>query len=158
MRAVNAAGLQLIKDQEGLRLSAYRCKSGKLTIGWGHTGSDVRVGMNITRDTAERLFAQDVQKHASELERFITINVTSNQWGALVSLAFNMGAQKIGRSTLVKLLNAGDVHAAAEQFLEWKYLDSDPGEARVMVADKGLLSRRYAERELFLRGFPVRVG
>ena len=52
--------LDLIKASEGLRLEAYFCPAGKLTIGVGHTGKDVKEGMKITEKKAEELLAKDV--------------------------------------------------------------------------------------------------
>jgi lysozyme len=162
MRAVNALGLAFIKKEEGLRLTAYRCKAGKLTIGYGHTGPDVFDGMNIPAEVAERLFLSDIQKHSLGLERYVSVLVTPNQWAALVSLAFNMGITAIGTSTLVRKLNAGEVvtydgrgqvvGGAAAEFLRWKYVDRDPTEARDMVPDPALLARRERELVLFLTG------
>lgn len=160
MRAVNAAGLALIKQWESLRLDTYLCKAGKLTIGWGHTGPDVFWGKTINRDEAERLFLGDIQKHSLGLEPFVSAVTTQNEWAALVSLAFNFGVHAIGTSTLVKKLNAGETMAAADQFLRWKYLDDDRSpEVRHMVEDAGLLARRREERALFLLpDEPVRVA
>lgn len=161
MRYVNRAGLELIRAEEGLRLDSYLCRAGRWTIGWGHTGPEVKRGQVITQLEAERLFALDIQKHSMGLEKFVKVATTPNQWAALVSLAFNFGVQAIGTSTLVKLLNAGDVvrydaqrnvvGGAAHQFLRWKYLDDNPDpEIRHMVEDAGLLRRRHKEMALFL--------
>lgn len=156
---VNARGLAFIKAAEGLRLTAYRCSAGRWTIGWGHTGADVHEHMVIPLELAERLFDSDVKRHSEGLARYIRVPVTPNQWAALVSLAFNMGIEAIGGSTLVRLLNDGKPLAAANEFLVWKYVNvsKDP-KKRDMREDKGLVKRRREERELFLSGTDLRVA
>lgn len=160
MLVVNAAGLQLIKKEEALRLTAYRCKAGKWTIGWGHTGPEVHEGMVVPLELAERLFETDVRKHSDGLERYLKVPVTPNQWAALVSLAFNEGITAIGTSTLMRLLNDGKALQAANEFLVWKYVNvsKDP-KVRKMVVDDELVARRHRERDLFLSGTgPARVA
>jgi lysozyme len=159
MRQVNVAGLELIKKWEGLRLEAYVCPAGKLTIGWGHTGPEVVKGMRIPLELADRLFRADVTRHSLGLESFVTAPVTPNQWAALVSLCFNMGISPIGTSTLVRKLNDGHAELAAECFMDWVHVNSaKPGEPRKMVVSKGLLFRRGEEQALFLSGTSPRVA
>jgi lysozyme len=79
----------------------------------------------------------------TRLESLIDVPLTGNQFAALVSLAFNIGAGALRRSTLRQKLNAGDYSGAAREFLRW-----DKGGGRVL---KGLSRRRYAEMTLFLR-------
>jgi len=56
----SANGLALTKEFEGLRLVAYQDSVGVWTIGYGHTGPDVRVGLTITEEQAAILLAADV--------------------------------------------------------------------------------------------------
>ena len=46
-------GIDLIKQFEGCRLESYVCPAGKLTIGYGHTGPDVKPNMMISQAQAE---------------------------------------------------------------------------------------------------------
>jgi lysozyme len=59
---INDAGLALIKRAEGLRLDSYRDAVGIATIGYGHTGPDVRIPMTITPGEAERLLYEDLAR------------------------------------------------------------------------------------------------
>lgn len=146
MRAVNAAGVSLIKRFEGLRLEAYQCSAGVWTIGYGHTGKDVFPGMRISEATAESLLARDIAVHASGVEEALRVAVSPNQFAALVSLAFNIGVAEFQHSSLLRRINAGDVHAAAQEFLRWNKVRG--------VTNTGLVRRREAERSLFLSGAP----
>lgn len=134
---LNRAGIDLVKQFEGLRLKAYKCPAGVWTIGYGHTGKDVEKGMVITEAQAEALLVSDLSKFADGVRRRVKVPLNSNQFSALVSLAFNIGLGAFGKSTLLRKLNAGNYDAAPAQILRWN-----------KVGDKelrGLTRRREAE-------------
>lgn len=137
----NPAGIELIKSFEKCVLTTYVCPAGKLTIGWGHTGPDVIAGKTITQAQADKILACDLADFESAMNACIKAPVTENQFSAIVSLAYNCGAQAIANSTLIKKLNAGDVSGAANEFLRWDKIKG--------VASAGLARRRWAEKELF---------
>ncbi len=146
-RCLNAAGLALIKSFEGVRLSAYRCPAGVWTIGYGHTGPDVRPGQTITLPEADALLRGDLDSFASGVERALgDAPTTDNQFGAMVSLAFNIGVGAFQRSTVLRMHRAGNPQRAAAAFLLWV-----KGGDRTLP---GLVRRRTAERALYLRGNP----
>lgn len=134
-------GLSLIKSFEGMRLQAYQDAVGVWTIGYGATHG-VKAGISITKEQAERMLLNDVQRFEPEIERLITAPVNQNQWDALMSFTYNLGAANLESSTLRRLLNAGDYAGAAEQFLRW-----NKAGGKVLP---GLVRRRAAERDLFL--------
>lgn len=134
-------GLQLTEQFEGLRLKAYQDVRGIWTIGYGHTGPDVHVGMIITKDQAEALLAQDVQKAASAVNHLVTVPLTQDEFDALVDFVFNVGSGHFGSSTMLKLLNQGDYTGAAHEFERWSHAGA------AVVA--GLLRRRQAEETEF---------
>jgi lysozyme len=142
MMQVSEKGLDLIRSSEGLRLTAYLCPAGKLTIGYGHTGPDVKAGMTITKDQANQLLIQDTKKFADAVNEMVTVPITQNMFDALVSFTYNLGPQNLRDSTLLKKLNAGDKQGAADEFLKWN-------KSNGKVLD-GLTARRESERELFL--------
>ena len=135
-----------IKDCEGLRLGAYRCPAGKWTIGYGHTGDDVTEGQVITREQANELLCRDVAKFADKVNQLLVWDVTDGQFDALVDFSFNLGAQALKGSTLLRLLESGDAEGAAKEFLRWN-------KARVkgrLVVLQGLTRRRERERLRFM--------
>ncbi|EGY02101.1 lysozyme [Nitrospirillum viridazoti Y2] len=145
-RTVNAAGIALTEQSEGLRLTAYRCPAGRLTIGYGHTGPDVTPDMTITEDQAQDLLAQDLATAGNGVSKAVTVPLTDNQYAALTDFAFNLGVSALTQSTLLRLLNQGDYAGAAEQFLVWD-------KAMVngqLVTLPGLAARRQKEQALFL--------
>jgi lysozyme len=143
-RIINPAGLALIKQFEGLRLSAYRDVAGIWTIGYGHTGG-VYKGDMVTEAEASYLLAQDL----AQSEDWIagrSQSPTDNQFAAMVSLAFNIGESGFLNSSVRRYHNTPDYPAAADAFLLWDKAHVDG--ALVTVA--GLLDRRIAERTLYL--------
>jgi lysozyme len=140
---INRAGLNLIKDFEGLRLIGYRCPAGIPTVGYGHTGPEVRVGRRITEEQANTYLINDVSRFERGVTDAIgTAPTTENQFSAMVSLAYNIGLGAFGKSSVLRHHKAGHRHRAAASFLLW-----------VKAAGKtlpGLVRRRNAERRMFL--------
>lgn len=133
---------RLIRAFEGLRIAAYVCPGGIVTIGYGHTGDDVMEGQTIDVDRAEELLALDVLRFETAVNELVMVPMTQGMMDALISFAFNLGVQALKGSTLLKKLNADDKEGAANEFLKWN-------KARGKVLG-GLVRRRMAEREIFL--------
>lgn len=145
---VNKATIDLIKEFEGCKLTAYQCSAGVWTIGYGITeGAGVGIkpakGMTITQQQAEDLLRQAVDKFAARVDELITVNVNANEFGACVSLAYNIGPNAFAKSTVLRELNAGRKDAAAAAFQMWNKAGG--------VVSKGLVRRREAEKQLFLK-------
>lgn len=140
---ISQKGIDLIKNFEGCRLTAYRCPANILTIGYGHTGSDVSAGQKITQEQAEKLLKSDLLVHCNNVSRLVKVPLTQNQFDALVSFEFNVGYGNFASSTMLKLLNQKKYREAAAQFDRWVYAN------RKVLA--GLVKRRAAEKTLFLQ-------
>ncbi len=146
---------QLIKEFEGLRLTAYpdpASKGDPWTIGWGHT-FNVRQGDHCTESQAEIWLDADMADAYAVVDGAVKVPLTTGQRDALCSFVFNIGpgyrnvkdgfrTLKSGRpSTMLARLNAGDYAGAAGQFDLWTRAAGN-----VMP---GLVRRRKAERRLF---------
>ena len=113
--------LDKLKEFEGLRLEAYRCPGGVLTIGYGHTGSDVREGDRISLYWAEELLKADVAKVAEQVER-LGVALTQGQFDALVSFAFNLGIGRLRTSKLLRLIRRQDSYRNIKaEFKRWVF-------------------------------------
>jgi GH24 family phage-related lysozyme (muramidase) len=140
-------GLKLIKEFEGCKLSAYQCPAGVWTIGIGstHYGDGTPVTKNRTlpnEGAAIALLAATIGQYEKAVNA-TGVELTQNEFDALVCLCYNIGAGNFFKSTLVKMLKAGDDKAEiAKQFLRWDKAGGKP------LA--GLTRRRNAEAELFL--------
>ena len=141
-REVSEAGVRLVQEFEGCRLDAYRCPAGIPTIGYGATGPDIRMGMVWTQEQADARLVEDLARFAAGVERLVQVDLTDNQFAALVSFAYNVGLGALAGSTLLRKLNAGDYLGAADQLPRWARAGG-----RIMP---GLSRRRLAERALFL--------
>lgn len=134
-----------IGEWEGLRLRAYRCPAGVLTIGYGHTGPDVTEGMRITSMQAKQLLDQDVDKIARQIKGILPygINLKQYQFDAVVSFAFNAGVGALRGSALFRKLCANPSDPSiADEFLRW-----NKAGGQVMP---GLVKRRLWESQLYL--------
>lgn len=142
----NDAGLALIKEFEGLRLEAYRCAAGVLTIGYGHTSAagspTVRKGLKISKAEADEILRLDLAKFEQEVANIIKVPVTANQFSAMVSLAFNVGPGAFAKSSVARFVNAKQLDKAAKAFALW----SKAGGKTL----PGLVRRRAAEAALFI--------
>lgn len=136
-------GIKLIKNFEGCRLQAYKCPAGVWTIGYGHTGQEVKENMKITQEQAEKYLKTDLIVHCNNVLKSVTVPLTQNQFDALVSFEYNVGYYALRGSTLLKLLNQKNYKGASEQFKRWVYAGK-----KVLP---GLVKRRNAEKELFLK-------
>lgn len=103
---LNKEAIELIKKFEGCKLNAYKDSVGIPTIGYGNTyyenGVKVKMGDVITIQRAEELLKNTLDKFSANVEKLIKTTVTENQFGALVSLAYNIGIGNLTNSTLLK--------------------------------------------------------
>lgn len=138
-RKIGQAGLALIKQYEGCRLAAYRCAAGVWTIGYGHTAG-VHSGMTITQAQADAYLRQDIAKFEGYVNNPayvpITEQLNQNQFDALVSFAFNLGAGNLRK--LCKGRTAAQIAQAMTQYCK--------ANGKVLA---GLRRRRAAEQALF---------
>ena len=138
----SATGLHLTEQFEGCRLQAYQDSIGKWTIGYGHTAG-VYGGMTCTQQQAEQWLQDDVQTAATFVNTHVKVPLTQGEFDALTDFAFNCGCRNLDCSTLLKLVNQGDMQHAADEFAKW-----DHAGGHVLA---GLLRRREAERLEFLQ-------
>jgi len=136
------SGLSLTESFEGCRLTAYQDSVGKWTIGFGHT-ANVQPGDTCTPDQAEAMLIADTAWAVAYVNHIVTSALSQGEFDALVDFTFNLGVGNFRSSTLLSLVNKGDMADAANEFEKW---DKAGG---VEVA--GLLRRRQAEEQEFGR-------
>lgn len=143
---LSAAGFKLIAEFEGYRDKAYDDGVGVWTIGYGTirypNGVRVKKGDTCTKEQAEAYKKNDLITFENTVNKIVKVPLTQNQYDALVSLTYNIGAGAISSSTLIKELNKSNYKSAADQFLRWNRAGG-----RVLP---GLTKRREKERALFL--------
>lgn len=135
------AGIALIKKFEGCRLTSYKAVSTEryYTIGYGHYGADVKKGMCITQQTADKLLVQDLSKFENSVNKILdTYDLNQNQYDALVSFTYNCGYQNL------LLLTANKTRTLSQ--ISEKLLLYNKSGGKVL---DGLTRRRKAEKALF---------
>jgi lysozyme len=130
-RAINAETLSLLEQWEGFKAKAYPDPGSRdgtpWTIGYGQTSIHGRRCARATRAPAV-------------VERLVKVEITDNQFGALVSFTYNIGDDAFANSPLLKKLNADDYKAVPAQLARWNKSDG-----KVM---EGLTNRRAAKAGL----------
>ena len=159
---------ELIKSFEGIcdgdpstvNLDPYLCPAGYWTIGWGHVVRDAQGRLlhglenkkvayvvypnGITKNDAERLLQSDVFNFAICVDDMVKVRVSDGRFCSLVSFAFNVGVGAFERSTLLRLLNQGNLDAIPEQLMRWTKANGKEL--------SGLRRRRQAESALWMEG------
>lgn len=150
---ISPDGVAVAHYFESCKLKSYPdpgSKNGEpWTIGWGHTGPEVKPGLVWTQEQADAAFLVDVTRFERDVLSLVKVPLTQGQFDALVLFAYNVGsdidadtiAEGLGDSTLLRKLNAGDYEGAALEFRRWNKNDG-----KVM---RGLTRRRAAEECLF---------
>lgn len=131
-------GINLIKQYEGCRLTAYKCPAGVPTIGYGHTAG-VKMGQKITQAQAEEYLRQDLARYEKNVEKYNSrYQWNQNEFDAMVSFAYNLGS-------IDKLTASG---TRSKAVIAEKILLYNKAGGKALA---GLTRRRKAERALFLK-------
>jgi lysozyme len=143
---VSANGIALTKSFESCRLTAYPdpgTGAEPWTCGWGSTGADIREGTVWTQAQADTRLHEDLDRAGQAVNGLVHVVLSQPQFDALCDFTYNAGAGNFRSSTLLRLLNAGDMAGAADQFDRWVFAGG-----QIMP---GLVRRRAAEKALFLK-------
>jgi len=140
------SAVDLIKRFEGFSDKAYICPAGVLTIGYGHTGPDVTPGEVITEERASDLLELDLMTFAKQIWDMVKVPLNENQFAALLSFTYNLGAQALKRSTLLFKLNKGQYGDVPSELMKWTH-----GGGKQLP---GLVRRRVAEAALWDKEIP----
>ena len=138
--------IELIKEFEAFYEEAYLCPAGVWTIGWGHT-KGVKPGMKITEEQAEELLQEDMQEAKRVVER-LNVDLSDNQYNALVSFVFNIGGGNFAKSTIRRKIIANPENPKiADEMKKWKYATNPKTKQKEVLP--GLVRRREKEAELY---------
>ena len=142
---IDKYGEKLIKNFECCKLTAYKAdKSEKYyTIGWGHYGPDVIKNMKISKETANKIFENDIKYFENCVNSSVNVKVTQSMFNALVSFTYNVGFGNFKKSTLLKYINKKQFRKASNEFKKWNKCGG-----KVL---KGLVRRRILEKIEFER-------
>jgi lysozyme len=136
----SAEGLALIQKFEGCELESYRCSADVPTIGFGHTRG-VKDGDTCTQEEANQLLADDLEEFEGYVAKLVDIDLTQNEFDAMVAWTFNLGPTNLKSSTLLQKLNEDDRADVPHQMKRWNKAGG--------IVLNGLVRRREAEALLF---------
>lgn len=137
----------IIIKYEGFSAKAYICPAGKRTIGYGQVIKDGQFPDGITKEEATAILTAELYRLEEAINRLVTVKINNNQLCALISLCYNIGIGNFQNSTLLKLINAGQLTNSANSlsiinnFLRWVHV----GRTKMF----GLIRRRLDEANLF---------
>lgn len=147
LRDISEQGFEIIREFEGFRSNAYLDTGGVWTIGFGTikypNGIKVKAGDTCTRGQAELWLKNDCQWVDACLDKYVKVDINQNQFDALASFVYNIGETAFSKSTMLTLINKGQLKAAALQFDRWVYVNGKK--------EKGLANRRVKEKALFVK-------
>ena len=141
--SLSYTGLPVTKRFENCKFVAYPDSGGVWTIGYGHT-HNVKQGDTCNQQQADRWLIQDMNLAESSVRISVSYPLTQDEYNALVDFVFNVGAGNFHTSTMLRLLNAGNITGAADEFEKWDKVHG--------VTFSGLLRRRIAEEKEFREG------
>lgn len=150
---LSSLGVAVIQLFEEYADKAYRrFPNEPWTCGWGHTGEDVTATTTCDPQKAFAWLVSDTSIAVNAVIHDVKTTLPQHAFDALVSLVYNVGQVSLQHrngevwveSTLLKLLNEGQLIQASHEFLQWDHVNGKP--------DKGLLRRRQFEKALFLDG------
>lgn len=135
------ACVNLVKQSEGCQLNAYQDSVGVWTIGYGHTGSDVSMGLHWTLEQAEEQLGKDLEKACQQMQNAVKVTLTQGQTDALTDWVFNLGIGALESSTLLRKLNNGWYGEIPAEIVRWNHAGGN------VLA--GLVVRRQKEVDLW---------
>jgi lysozyme len=135
-------------------LKSYKVPGDVWTVGFGHTGENVKPNMTINQSKAEQLLQKDAQTASDCVKRIfsdwkqnnINRTITQSMFDALTSLAFNAGCGSLrgssSKNDLIDYVKVGKFADASKRILTFKA--DKPGFS-------GLKVRREKEKNLFCK-------
>jgi lysozyme len=158
---MSALGRQMLTELEGFKTRMYHDSAGLPTIGVGHlitqqelaqgyiliraTGQKINWREEISRDDVDAILEQDLPEYEGAVTRLVSGEIAQHQFDALVSFCFNVGEGAFARSTLLKMINAGNFDGIADQFKAWTKVTINGRKTPV----RGLMNRRNKEIAMF---------
>ena len=142
---IDKYGEKLIKKFESCKLTAYKVDKNEkyFTIGWGHYGPDVKKDMKISKETADKLFKNDIKFFEDCVNNSVKVKINQSMFNALVSFTYNVGYGNLKKSSLLKYVNKSQFRKASNEFKKWNKCGG-----KVL---KGLVNRRKLEQVEFER-------
>ena len=148
-RQVPSQIIDVVEKFEGLRLVAYKDSNGVPTIGYGCTGPEIHMGMEISLKQADAMMLNKLQTFADQVDSVVKVPLNDNQFAALVDFVYNCGIGDLVNHDIIKVINRGDYNEVPKHLALYVH----DKEGNVLF---GLQRRRQAEIKLWSK--PVTGG
>lgn len=139
----------MVMGFEGYELATYKDTGGVITVCYGHTGPELRMGQTYTEAQCYEYLEEDLAVAHAALQRLVKVPIPMHVEAALIDFVYNVGQGQFASSTLLKKLNRGDIVGACNELPRWVY---DNG-----VKLNGLVTRRNIEKGVCLGELDVRT-
>lgn len=139
---ISQKGIDFIKEKEGFSHTRYLDASGKAHIGYGHLLKSDENFKYVIKPYAEKLLKEDLKVTVKAINDLVNKKLTQNQFDALASFVYNVGRGAFSRSTMLKLINSGNMKGAANEFDRWIFAGGSKSQ--------GLIARRDEEQKMFV--------
>ena len=143
---ISSDGINLIKQYEGVKLTAYQDSVGIWTIGYGTTriaGNPVQPGQTITQAQADQLLTDHINSQVVPTIQKVKAPITQSMFDAMCCFTYNNGSGGFNKSSILTDTNAANYTTAANDFLLY-----NKANGQVLA---GLTKRRQAESTLYLK-------
>lgn len=154
-RPISEKGLRLSKLSEGYVPRLYTDASGYCSIAYGHVlkkapcdgkeAAEFRRGLSEAQ--GESLLLQDMRRAQLAVMSLVTTPLSDGQYAALSDFAYNVGINNLQKSTLLKVVNAGEHERVPSQLRRWIEVDGK--------AHAALKTRRARAIQLYFEGRPI---
>lgn len=149
---ISSNGIEFIKQYEKCVLTSY-ADVGGWSIGYGHHGDDVEEGMTITKEEADKLFAEDIKKVSGSVKRLIEALPYEYEFSqgfidGMFSLVYNCGEGGVKSSTFYQRLLKCRVINGEINEEDFNYTVSGVKESK--ISQPGHVKRRYDEHLMML--------
>ena len=134
-------GRALLIQLEGKRNHVYEDVAGLKTIGVGHLLKPGEIMSYLTDDKIEDLLDKDLLEFEANVDNYVEVQLTQNEFDAMVIFAFNVGINAFRKSTLLKVINRSEFAEVPKQLMRW-----NKAGGKVI---SGLTNRRKAEIKLW---------
>ena len=141
--------IPLIEKIEGVEYKVYYDIAGIPTVCAGITGSDVVIGKTYTKRECDALLVKHIDFARAEVDKRVKVQIPDTMRAAMYSFTFNAGVGAFRNSTMLKLINRGELRAACNQLFKWTYF-TNPKTGK-KEKSKGLQNRRAFEFEYCIK-------
>lgn len=142
----------LLEEVEGVKYKVYYDIAGIPTVCHGITGKDVIPGKTYTRRECDALLAKHMQHAANVVDNAVKVEIPVSMRAAMYSFTFNAGEGAFRKSTMLKLINQGELYQACDQLWNWTYYRNPKTGKK--EKSKGLKNRRAVEFKYCVKELP----